>query len=319
MSNHPNLSAFQNASVLVTGASGFIGQHLVRKLIGSGAQVFGFSNTKSESIASLNGDVTKLEDVHHAVQQCRQQHNRPLDFIFHLAGQKNLLLSRQFPRETLLLSTQGTINVLEAARQQSEKPPQVVIVSSLAVYGSVEDQQGAPIKENHTLAGNSIYSISKNVPELIGQAYWHEYKIPTVMARLANVFGPGQSPEAVISSIIQQMKNQKNIKLGNVSSVRDFTYVEDTAEALMALAAANDVAGKAFNLGSGNACSIQDIVNCLIDLMSFKGNVEVEAERVRAQEKSVLLPDITLFKQATGWKPHFTLKEGLARTVESFQ
>jgi len=319
MSRISAFNAFDGANVLVTGSTGFIGKHLVNKLSSYGAQVLGLSRTDSPTSSSLNVDVTSLEQVLAAFDQSRKKHGRPVDYIFHLAGQKNFAIAHRYPRETLELSIQGTTNILEAARLQESKVRKVVIVSSLAVYGTIEDQTGKPVKEDHVLGGDSIYSVSKIASEYIGKSYWREFSTPTVIARLANVYGPGQSPEAVISSIIQQMLANQGLKLGNTQSVRDFTYVEDTAEAMMALSLAEGINGQALNVGSGLSCSIDQIVQTVAELTGFNGAIQTDADRVRAQEKSVFLPDVNAFMRATDWKPKHTLKAGLARTVEAFR
>lgn len=319
MSENSSFHTFQNTSVLVTGASGFIGRHLVASLVGYGAQVLGLSKTPSSDPLSFDGDVTKMPEVLAAFDQSEKRHSRPLDYIFHLAGQKNPALAHQHPRESLELSILGCLNLFEAARQQKNKVRKIIVVSSLAVYGTVEDQSGTLLKEDQLLKGDSIYSVSKIAPEYISRAYWGEYGIPTVVARLANVYGPGQSPEAVISSLIQQMLAGGNLKLGNMHSVRDFTFVEDIAEGLMALSLKESIEGKAFNLGSGHYYAISEIVECLVDLTGFKGAILTEVDRVRAQEKSFLVPDIKAFLKATGWQPKHTLKAGLARTLEAFR
>lgn len=313
-----NFNDFKESGVLVTGASGFIGRHLVAALSSNGASVLKFSSRESADQHSIQGDVTKLNEVAAAFEQSHKTLGRPINYVFHLAGQKSPALSKQYPRESLELALLGSLNILEVARQQSASIRRVVLVSSLAVYGMNEDQSVSPMKEDNGLDGDSIYSVGKIATEYIAKAYCHDLQVPATIARLANVYGPGQSTEAVIATVIKQILSKQDLSLGNTSSVRDFIYVEDVAEALMVLALAEGVQWETFNVGSGHAYSVDDVVRCLAGLMGFDGEIRTETDRVRVNERSVLVPDVGALIGSKRWAPRFSLAAGLAQTVEAF-
>lgn len=311
---------WEGRNTLVTGAGGFIGSTLVEWLVREGANVRAFTRYNSrgdighladippETLAATElyaGDLQNPEAVRYAATGC--------DVILHLGALIPIPYSYRHPREYLFANIDGTVNVLEAARQAGCS--RVVQVSSSEVYGTA---QVVPIPESHPLNPQSPYAASKVGADQLALSYWRSFETPVVIARPFNTFGPRQSARAVIPTIITQALGRDRIELGALSPTRDFMFVEDTAAAMAACAAAGGIEGETFNFGTGEEHSVADVAALILELMGRDLPVLATQERQRpaASEVERLLADATKARRDLGWAPSVPFTAGLERTIE---
>mgnify|MGYP001585305476 CR=1 FL=1 len=313
---------YRGKNVLVTGADGFIGSHLVERLAADGAQVTALSLYNSfdshgwlddlpaetvRNVRLVRGDVRSGPFIGRLVQG--------QDFIFHLAALISIPYSYEAAHSYVDVNVTGTLNILEAARAHGVK--RVVHTSTSEVYGTA---QYTPIDEHHPLRGQSPYSASKIGADMMAESYARSFDLPVVILRPFNTFGPRQSERAVIPTVIRQCLDpaSQTIRLGDLSPTRDFSYVTDTAEAFAAVGAAEKLEyGRAYNAGTGVAVSVGDVVETIQRLVGTGKPVEAEPSRLRPPNSEVraLLADNRRLITATGWRPRVSLEEGLSRTV----
>ena len=307
--------------VLVTGADGFIGSHLVEALIAAGYQVRAFVLYNSfnswgwldtfpketlKEIEIYPGDVRDSNGVRKAVAR--------MDLVFHLAALIGIPFSYHSPDLYIDTNVKGTLNVLQACRDHGVG--RVVVTSTSEVYGTA---QYVPIDEKHPLQGQSPYSATKIGADKIAESFQLSFSLPVIIARPFNTYGPRQSARAVIPTIITQvLAGNRRIKLGSLHPTRDLNYVEDTCRGFLALAECDQAVGKTVNIGSGREISIGDLAGIIIRLMGASVEVENDDERIRpnASEVERLLCDNRLIKKLAGWVPSISLEEGLRRTIE---
>jgi nucleoside-diphosphate-sugar epimerase len=295
MSNYKN-SELEGRSVCITGGCGFIGSHFVEIAKKHQADVTKLNRN------TLNGELLL---------------NANTDFIVHLAGQKSLGLAVKQPVETLEAEFRMAISLLEAARLMDNPPRKILLVSSVGVY----DGEGK-VSESDPNFVSSIYTASKMNIENLGRAYAEEYGLPIIIARLSNVYGPGQTKEALVPSIIGQMNRNISesgkIMLGNIKSVRDFIFIDDVVEGFIKLLLRPTSTGEVFNVSTGIGHSVEDIVSILSEHLDYRGTINVEQTRIRPNERQSLVASNELLKLKTDWKPQYNLKEGLAKTVSYY-
>jgi NAD dependent epimerase/dehydratase len=240
------------------------------------------------------------------------------DVVYHLAALIAIPYSYRSPRSYVDTNVLGTLNVLEAARQLAT--PRIVHTSTSEVYGTA---RSVPISEDHPLQGQSPYSASKIGADKMAESYHLSFGIPVTTLRPFNTYGPRQSSRAVIPTILSQLAaGQREIHLGDLRPTRDFTFVEDTARALMAVgeAPAEAVVGRTLNAGTGVEISIGDLVKTIAAAAGCEVTVTEDSQRLRPAGSEVmrLLCDASRLTAATGWKPTVTLAEGLAKTAAWF-
>ncbi len=310
--------SWRGKKVLVTGADGFIGSHLVERLAAEGADVRAFVYYNSfgrwgwldgspvvRDIEGIAGDITDGDFVREAMRDC--------EAVFHLAALIAIPYSYHAPRSYLRTNAEGTLNVLQAARELSVG--RVVHTSTSEVYGTART---VPIGEDHPLQGQSPYSASKIAADKLAESYHLAFGLPVVTLRPFNTFGPRQSARAVIPTIISQGLGDGKLRLGNLTPTRDLTYVSDTVEGFLKAGSAPGLEGRTVNLGTGREVSIGDLVTMIGDILGRPLETEVEAERVRPKGSEVerLLSDNSLAREVMGWEPAVTLEDGLAKTIE---
>jgi nucleoside-diphosphate-sugar epimerase len=308
-SNQPaSLSCFNGSTVLITGAGGFIGGHLIAALKNLGANIIGIDRKPSTGIHGA--DVSNADQVHQIFKLSSINYCKTIEYVFHLAGQKSASLAKENPSETLSTSFIGNLNILESARRIGTVK-KVILISSLAVYGLDEDGSNEILKESHSLENDSIYSATKISTEAVGLAYSKDFGIPVSIARLANVYGPLQSPAAVIPSLIAQMKSGETITMGNTAPIRDFIHVQDVVDALLHLAATESSSGNVFNVSTAQGTSIKKVTEILMKYLNYKGQIATDERKVRPNEKIHLVADNSAIQVATGWTPKIKIEDGL--------
>lgn len=310
----------KDKKVLVTGADGFIGSHLVEALLGEGCRVKAFvyynsfnswgwldtlSKDKLKDIEIFAGDIRDPNGVREAV--------KGVDMVFHLAALIGIPFSYHSPDSYIDTNIKGTLNVLQACRDYAIE--RVIVTSTSEVYGTA---QYVPIDEKHPLQGQSPYSASKIGADRIAESFCRSFGSPVVIARPFNTYGPRQSARAVIPTIITQLlNNKKEIHLGALHPTRDLNYVSDICRGFISLAGCNEAVGKEINIGSGTEISVGNLAEQLIKLTGSDARIVSEEQRKRPEKSEVerLVCDNGLIRKLTGWKPEVSLKDGLERTI----
>lgn len=307
--------------VLVTGADGFIGSHLVEMLVRNGAKVKALSQYNSFNYWGWLEDIGCLDDVKVLTGDIRDPHycksiTKDVDLIFHLAALIAIPYSYMAPDSYVDVNIKGTLNICQAALENVCQ--RVIHTSTSEVYGTA---RYVPIDEDHPLQGQSPYSASKIGSDAVAMSFYNAFDLPLTIARPFNTYGPRQSARAVIPTIIIQIANGKKvIELGAISPTRDFTYVEDTCAGLMALAGCKKAIGEIVNIGTNSEISIGELFNTIKELMGSDAKYLTRNERLRPKRSEVfrLRCDNRKIKRLTGFKPRYTIREGLAKTIDWF-
>ena len=307
--------------VLVTGAGGFIGSHLTERLVELGAEVRAFvhynalgargwldSSPVRDMIHIFAGDVTDRDSARQALQD--------REIVFHLAALIAIPYSYQAPASYVRTNVEGTLNILQAAREAGVEC--VVHTSTSEVYGTA---RRVPIDEAHPLQGQSPYSASKIGADKMAEAFHRSFGLPVVTVRPFNTFGPRQSARAVIPTIITQLLADQTVRLGSLTPTRDLNFVANTVEGFVLAASTPAASGQTINLGSGREISIGDLAQLIARLVDKPIRIESEAARVRPEGSEVerLLADNRLARELLGWEPRVNLEDGLQRTIEWIQ
>lgn len=313
-------SYWQDKQVLVTGAGGFIGSHLVERLAAEGANVRAFVRYNSrgdagflrlapkevmQKVQIVAGDIRDADAIHKAVDGCQ--------VVFHLGALISIPYSYLHPLEVAEANMMGTLNILMACNKL--KVDRLIHTSTSEVYGTA---LRVPIDENHPLQGQSPYSASKIGADKLAESFHCAYSLPVVTVRPFNTFGPRQSARAVIPTIITQALAKSVIRLGNLEATRDFTYVDDTVDGFVKAAETSGVEGKTMNLGTGSEIKIGTLVEKIIHLTGSSAQIEVDASRLRPADSEVqrLLSNNALAAATIGWTPHNSFDDGLKKTID---
>jgi NAD dependent epimerase/dehydratase len=307
--------------VLVTGADGFIGSHLVEKLAAEGYQVRALSQYNSfnnwgwlEDVGCKNAIEVVSGDVRDPFF-CREI-TKGIDTVFHLAALIAIPYSYVAPNSYVETNINGTLNICQAAMDNGCQ--RVIHTSTSEVYGTA---QYVPIDEKHPLQAQSPYSASKIGADAMAMSFFNAFNLPLTIARPFNTYGPRQSARAVIPTIITQIANGiKEIKLGDVSPTRDFNYVTDTCDGFIALAKSQDCMGEVVNIGSNFEISVGDTLNIIKDIMGSDVRFITDDQRLRPEKSEVfrLWCDNSKIHRLTGFKPQHDIRSGLEETVVWF-
>ena len=308
--------------VLVTGADGFIGSHLVERLAAERARVVALAQYNSfnhwgwleglsclDEVQVVTGDI---RDPHFCLALCKD-----VDVIFHLAALIPIPYSYRAPDSYVDTNVRGTLNICQAARTNRVK--KLVHTSTSEVYGTA---RYVPIDEKHPLNPQSPYSASKIGADAMALSFHHAFKLPVVVARPFNTYGPRQSARAVIPTIVTQLAaGREEIMLGNVAATRDFTFIGDTCAGMLAIARMDGGAGEVFHIGSGREIAVGDLFSLIAGMMKCRAKVVTDPARVRPPGSEVerLLCNAAKLSQATGFAPATPLEDGLAQTIEWFR
>lgn len=310
--------------VLVTGADGFIGSHLVELLVEKGFKVraftfynsfntWGWLDTLSkdimESVEIFAGDIRDPNGVRKAMQGCQA--------IFHLAALIAIPFSYHSPDAYVDTNVKGTLNVLQAARDLETE--RVLVTSTSEVYGTA---QYVPIDERHPFQGQSPYSATKIGADRLAESFYRSFELPVTIVRPFNTYGPRQSARAVIPTIITQLLAGKTeIKLGSVTPTRDFNFVKDTANGFYEIFRAEKTVGEEINIASQKEISIGQLAEEIICQINPAAQIVCDEERLRPEKSEVnrLLGSNEKIRRLTEWVPQYTLARGLTETIAFFR
>lgn len=315
------MKTLEGRTVLVTGADGFIGSHLTEALVAAGAKVRAFCLYNSQGskgwlddapaatrkqIDFRLGDIRDARFVDHACEG--------VDVVFHLAALIAIPYSYVAPQSYVDTNIGGMLNVLEAARRQGVG--RLIQTSTSEVYGTPDE---LPITELHPLKGQSPYSATKIGADKLCEAYHKSYEVPVVVLRPFNTYGPRQSARAVIPTILSQLiSGAKSVKLGNVTTKRDLTYVGDTVAGFLRAAVVPGIEGETIQLGTGRAESIEELFTIACRITGTNAKLESDAARIRPSGSEVmnLQSDPSSAQKLLDWKAEVSLEEGLSQTAK---
>ena len=310
--------------VLVTGADGFIGSHLLEALLAYGCDVRAFVYYNSfnswgwldtlpppvfRGLDIFPGDIRDPNGVFEAMKGC--------DIVFHLAALIAIPFSYHSPDSYIDTNIKGTLNVLQAARKLGTE--RVIITSTSEVYGTA---QYVPIDEKHPFQGQSPYSATKIGADRLAESFYRSFETPVVIVRPFNTYGPRQSARAVIPTVITQLlSGVTRLKLGSLTPTRDFTYVKDTVQGFIALAEADAAIGQEINIAMNEEHSIGNVAEILIAMLSPDAKIVNDEQRLRPEDSEVfrLMGDNTKITTLTTWRPVYDLKAGLKETINWFK
>ncbi|MFZ1320188.1 MAG: NAD-dependent 4,6-dehydratase LegB [Ignavibacteria bacterium] len=310
--------------VLVTGADGFIGSHLVEGLVQLGFKVKAFiyynsfnswgwidslSENIKENIEIFSGDIRDPNGVYESMKN--------VDGVFHLAALIGIPFSYHSPDSYVDTNIKGTLNILQAAKNLNIK--KVLVTSTSEVYGTA---QFVPITELHPFQGQSPYSATKIGADRIAESFFRSFELPVTIVRPFNTFGPRQSARAVIPSIIIQLLSGMNkIKLGDLTPTRDMVYVKDTVNGFIEIYKSNKTVGEEINIATQSEISIEDIAKKIFKLMKKDIEIKTEKTRLRPQKSEVkrLYGSNEKLLKLTNWKQEYDFETGLHNTIEWFK
>ncbi len=309
--------------ILVTGADGFIGSHLVEQLLEEGKQVRAFvyynsfnswgwldtlTQEKKDKIEIFAGDVRDPYGVRAAMKGC--------DCVYHLAALIAIPYSYHSPDNYVDTNIKGTLNIVQAARDLNIE--RVLVTSTSEVYGTA---LRVPIDETHPRQGQSPYSATKIGADAIADSFYRSFNLPVTIVRPFNTYGPRQSARAVIPTIITQlMAGKKEIKLGALHPTRDLLFVKDTVRGFIAIANSQKTIGEEVNIATQQEISIKDLAQKLIDRINPAAQIISDDVRLRPEKSEVerLLGSAQKIKSLTDWTPQYSLDEGLNATIDWF-
>ena len=312
---------FEGKTVVVTGAGGFIGSHLVERLVADGAHVRAMLRYTSrgqrgcldlipeaalQNVSITMGDVGDFDAVREVM--------RGADAIFHLAALIGIPYSYEHPQEVIDTNILGTSNVLIAAKELGSVE-RVVLTSTSEVYGSA---LRVPMGEDHPLQAQSPYSATKIAGDALGLSFHRSFGLPVTIVRPFNAYGPRQSARAVIPAIIAQAVSGQALRLGTLETTRDFTFVEDTAQGFEMVGRNDGAIGEVVNLGSGREVSIRQVVETVGEIVGRTLIPESDGQRMRPEKSEVsrLLSDSSKAYRVAGWRASTSLDDGLRKTVD---
>ncbi len=305
--------------VLVTGAAGFLGSHLTEKLIESGYSVRALMHYDSNNnwgwlenskyrkeIDFVVGDIRDFDSVHSAMKD--------IDEVFHLAALIGIPYSYLSPLAYIKTNIEGTYNVMQSAKLLNTK--NIILTSTSETYGSA---QYIPIDEKHPKVGQSPYSATKIGADNLAESFYRSFDLPVKIVRPFNIYGPRQSARAIIPSICVQILNGINeIKLGNINTTRDLTFVKDTVDGFIEISKEEKLNGESTNIGMNHEISIKDLVEKISQIIGKKVKIISDEIRKRPEKSEVnrLVCDNSKIKKFTNWTPKYTLEIGLNETID---
>lgn len=306
---------------LIIGAAGFVGQYLIRYMESAGSFEVHATKLPNENIALdsasstqiYNLDILKKEEIITLLYEIRP------DYIFHLAAQSSVSVAWKNPALTIDVNIKGAVNVLDAVRELYYKP-RVLLIGSGEEYGHIEPGETPINEKNHIRPGN-IYAATKACQNMIGSIYANAYDMKVMMVRAFNHIGPGQSAIFVVSDFCRQVAEiEKGMRepvmfVGNLAAKRDFTDVRDVVRAYTLLIE-KGIPGETYNVGSGIAFEIREILNRIVDLSEKKIEIRIDPNKIRPVDVPIIEADITKLKEVTGWEKKIPLERTIQETLD---
>nr|MCR5215928.1 GDP-mannose 4,6-dehydratase [Lachnospiraceae bacterium] len=298
---------------LITGAGGFVGSYLIQCLheefhmdvVATKLPGHQFTHPMAEV---MDLDILQKDDIVELLYEVRP------DYIFHLAAQSSVSVAWKKPAITIDINIKGAVNVMEAIRELYYKP-RVLLIGSGEEYGHIREGE-TPINEENALRPGNIYAATKACQNMIGSIYARAYDMEMMLTRSFNHMGPGQAPLFVVSDFCKQVAEieagvqEPVIHVGNLSARRDFTDVRDVVRAY-ALLAMKGIPGETYNVGSGKAIEIRELLDRIIEKSSARITVEVDPAKIRPVDVPIIEADTTKLEEATGWKQEISLDQTL--------
>lgn len=315
---------WKNKKVMVTGSEGFIGSHLVERLLKEGAEVkafvlYNFSNNwgwldtfpkdKLKKIELFSGDIRDYNSVYNAMDG--------IDIVFHLAALIGIPFSYLSQDVYVDTNIKGAVNILQAGRRLKTK--KIIHTSTSEVYGTA---QYVPINEEHPINPQSPYAATKASADYLALSFHKSFNLPVTVLRPFNTFGPRQSARAVIPTIITQvLAGKPAIKLGSLNTVRDLTYVSDIVDAFIKIAETNNTNGSVYNAGSNREVSIRDLASIIMRCLKRNARIIQDKDRIRPPKSEVmqLVCDFKRIEDTCGWQPEVSLEKGIELTCRWFK
>jgi NAD dependent epimerase/dehydratase len=315
--------SLKDKKILVTGADGFIGSHLVEELVAKGAKVRAFvfynsfnsygwldsiSSQTKDKIEFFPGDIRDPNGIREAMKD--------IDIVFHLAALIAIPFSYHSPDSYIDTNVKGTLNIIQAARDNKIK--RIIVTSTSEVYGTA---QFIPITEEHPKQSQSPYSASKIGADAIADSFFRSFNLPLTIVRPFNTYGPRQSARAIIPTIISQLLNgAREIKLGDLSPKRDLLFVKDTISGFLKIAQCDSLIGHEVNIATESEVSIGDLANILINKINPKAKIISDPIRLRPKNSEVyrLFGSNKKLKSFTDWEQKYSIEEGLEETINWF-
>lgn len=304
-------------NVLVTGGAGFIGSALVRELLKENANVIVYDNM-------LTGDESNLTDIKNSIEVIngdildttleKTLYRNSIDYVFNLAAEPYIPHCYRRPRKFFEVNANGALNVLLASQKASVE--RILQYSTSEVYGTAKY---VPMDENHPVNPLSTYAVSKLAADRLCFTLHHEQKLPVIILRQFNVYGPRETQPYIIPELIAQISRSNKLRLGNIKARRDFTYVDDAARAAVALIKRREAEGQVFNCGTGKDYSIEELARIIAELTG-KNSIEIQIspERLRPLDVEQLQCNYFKLYKLTGWEPTTSIVEGLKETINWF-
>jgi NAD dependent epimerase/dehydratase len=305
--------------ILITGATGFIGSHLTEYLVENEFNVIAYDHYNSNNelgwlenskykkdFQVILGDVRDYDSVSKAMTGC--------DVVFHLAALIGIPYSYISPLAYIRTNIEGTYNILESAKNLNLE--QLLVTSTSETYGTA---QYVPINENHPLVGQSPYSATKIAADQLAVSYYRSFELPVKIVRPFNTYGPRQSARAVIPTIISQCNSEvSKIKLGKISTTRDFTFVKDTCKGFHEIFKSDKLFGEATNIGMNSEISVIDLAQKIMKIMNINIPILTDGKRIRpvGSEVDRLVCDNNKLMKNSFWKPEYDLERGLVETID---
>jgi GDP-4-dehydro-6-deoxy-D-mannose reductase len=309
-------------NVLITGITGFVGSHLAELMLGKGHIVHGIYGWRSpmdnishikDRLNLIQADLTDAHSLEEAIKVSRP------DYIFHLAAQSYVPASWVMPAQTIQTNVVGQVNLLEAVRK-ADINPAIQIAASSEIYGLVYPNE-TPIKETNPVRPLSTYAVSKLAQDMLGYQYYKSYGMKIVRTRAFNHTGPRRGDVFVTSNWTKQVAEIENLGkdpvmfVGNLHAKRDFTDVRDMVRAYL-LSVEKGVPGEVYNIGSGRAISMQELLDMILALSKKKISVKQDPARMRPSDVEILVCDCAKFHEATGWKPEISFEQTIKDLLE---
>jgi UDP-glucose 4-epimerase len=312
------VGSLKGARVLVTGADGFIGSHVTRRLVADGAEVHALTSDVSSVFPRRLLDLRGQMEIHEgnlmdrSAMDALARSAKPA-YIFHLAAYTHVGKSWQRVDECIQANIQGTMNLLQALADQGYE--RFVNTGTSEIYGDIE----VPFREDAVVNPISPYSVSKYAAERFCRLFQRAYGWPIVMLRPFNAYGPAQSPDRVIPEIIVRALRKEELKMTQARQTREFNYVEDLADGFIKAATTPDVNGELFNIGGGEEISMRDVATQILEIMGNPIEPQFGALPERPTEIMRMYCDSSKARERLGWEPSHSLRNGLEKTIEWYR